>query len=59
MNVTSESREPNSQSPGLVVPTQQAEASRAMVGGTTISENYAFVGVHYIFDQVLITEQER
>ncbi|XP_063229525.1 WD repeat-containing protein 13-like isoform X2 [Bacillus rossius redtenbacheri] len=34
-----------------VVPTKQAEASRAMVGGTTIAENYAFVGVHHIFDQ--------
>lgn len=36
-----------------VVPTLQAEASRAIVGGTTIDENYAFVGVHHIFDQVL------
>uniref|UniRef100_A0A1Y1LYP2 WD repeat-containing protein 55 homolog n=1 Tax=Photinus pyralis TaxID=7054 RepID=A0A1Y1LYP2_PHOPY len=36
---------------GSVVPTNQAEASRAMVGGTTIAENYAFVGVHHIFDQ--------
>lgn len=36
---------------GNVVPTRQAEASRAMVGGTTIAENYAFVGVHHIFDQ--------
>lgn len=35
-----------------VVPTHQAEASRAIVGGTTIDENYAFVGVHHIFDQV-------
>lgn len=35
-----------------VVPTRQAEASRAIVGDNTISENYAFVGVHYIFDQV-------
>ncbi|XKL63156.1 hypothetical protein PGB90_005520 [Kerria lacca] len=34
-----------------VVPTRQAEASRAIVGDNTISENYAFVGVHYIFDQ--------
>ncbi|CAH1170020.1 unnamed protein product [Phaedon cochleariae] len=40
------------QSPlGSVVPTKEAEASRAMVGGTTISENYAFVGVQHIFDQ--------
>ncbi|XP_018325751.1 WD repeat-containing protein 13-like [Agrilus planipennis] len=36
---------------GKLVPTKQAEASRAMVGGNTIAENYAFVGVHYIFDQ--------
>ncbi|PSN32818.1 WD repeat-containing protein 13 [Blattella germanica] len=36
---------------GAVVPTKQAEASRAIVGGTSISENYAFVGVHHIFDQ--------
>uniref|UniRef100_A0A1B6KAF4 WD repeat-containing protein 55 homolog n=1 Tax=Graphocephala atropunctata TaxID=36148 RepID=A0A1B6KAF4_9HEMI len=34
-----------------LVPTRQAEASRAIVGGTTIAENYAFVGVHHIFDQ--------
>ncbi|XP_065221833.1 WD repeat-containing protein 13-like [Planococcus citri] len=34
-----------------VVPTRHAEASRAIVGDNTISENYAFVGVHYIFDQ--------
>ena len=37
---------------GAVVPTKQAKASRAIVGGTTIAENYAFVGVHHIFDQV-------
>jgi hypothetical protein len=37
---------------GALVPTKQAEASRAIVGGTTIAENYAFVGVHHIFDQV-------
>ncbi|CAB3361892.1 Hypothetical predicted protein [Cloeon dipterum] len=36
---------------GDVVPTADAEASRAIVGGTTIEENYAFVGVHHIFDQ--------
>ncbi|KAF5303936.1 hypothetical protein FQA39_LY01721 [Lamprigera yunnana] len=36
---------------GTVVPTDKADASRAMVGGTTIAENYAFVGVHHIFDQ--------
>lgn len=34
-----------------LVPTHAAEASRAIVGGTTISENYAFAGVHHIFDQ--------
>lgn len=36
-----------------VVPTKEAEASRAIVGGNTIAENYAFVGVHHIFDQVI------
>nr|CAI5819806.1 unnamed protein product [Callosobruchus analis] len=36
---------------GSVVPTKNAEASKALVGGTTIGENYAFVGVHHIFDQ--------
>nr|CAD7204514.1 unnamed protein product [Timema douglasi] len=41
---------PNSEQ-GEVVPTKQADASRAIVGGTTIAENYAFVGVHHIFDQ--------
>ncbi|KAI4471340.1 wd repeat protein 26-related [Holotrichia oblita] len=34
-----------------VVPTKQAEASRAIVGGNSIAENYAFKGVHHIFDQ--------
>lgn len=34
-----------------VVPTSRAEASRAIVGDTSIAENYAFVGVHHIFDQ--------
>lgn len=34
-----------------VVPTHAAEASRAMAGGTTIAENYAFAGVFHIFDQ--------
>ncbi|CAH1955892.1 unnamed protein product [Acanthoscelides obtectus] len=38
---------------GSVVPTKNAEASKALVGGTTIGENYAFVGVHHIFDQVV------
>lgn len=35
-----------------VIPTKEAEASRAIVGGTTIAENYAFVGVQHIFEQV-------
>lgn len=39
---------------GALVPTKQAEASRAIVGGTSIAENYAFVGVHHIFDQVRV-----
>ncbi|XP_063443917.1 WD repeat-containing protein 13-like [Mytilus trossulus] len=34
-----------------VVPTDEAEASRAMAGGKTVSENYAFAGMHHIFDQ--------
>ncbi|KAL3876277.1 hypothetical protein ACJMK2_034143 [Sinanodonta woodiana] len=34
-----------------VVPTKEAEASRAMAGGKSISENYAFAGMHHIFDQ--------
>ncbi|KAL1456572.1 hypothetical protein WDU94_001293 [Cyamophila willieti] len=34
-----------------VVPTSRAEASRAIVGDTSIAENYAFAGVHHIFDQ--------
>lgn len=39
---------------GSVVPTRRAEASRAIVGDTSIGENYAFVGVHHIFDQVVV-----
>ncbi|CAH0546282.1 unnamed protein product [Brassicogethes aeneus] len=42
---------PQSRSNGSVVPTKEAEASRAMVGGNSIADNYAFVGVHHIFDQ--------
>ncbi|GCC39052.1 hypothetical protein chiPu_0023181 [Chiloscyllium punctatum] len=38
-------------SPGSVVPTSVAEASRAMAGDTTLSENYAFAGMYHIFDQ--------
>ncbi|XP_050299427.1 WD repeat-containing protein 13-like isoform X2 [Anthonomus grandis grandis] len=34
-----------------LIPTKEAEASRAIVGGTSIAENYAFSGVHHIFDQ--------
>ncbi|XP_014669589.1 PREDICTED: WD repeat-containing protein 13-like [Priapulus caudatus] len=34
-----------------VTPTSEAEASRAMAGGGTIEENYAFAGVYHIFDQ--------
>lgn len=37
---------------GSLIPTQRAEASRAIVGGTSIGENYAFSGMHHIFDQV-------
>lgn len=33
------------------MPTSVAEASRAMAGDTTLSENYAFAGMHHIFDQ--------
>ncbi|XP_076043283.1 WD repeat-containing protein 13-like isoform X2 [Oratosquilla oratoria] len=36
---------------GGLVPTYRAEASKAIVGGTSIGENYAFSGVHHIFDQ--------
>ncbi|XP_069503614.1 WD repeat-containing protein 13 isoform X1 [Ambystoma mexicanum] len=36
---------------GSVVPTSVAEASRAMAGDTTLSENYAFAGMYHIFDQ--------
>ncbi|XP_074647923.1 WD repeat-containing protein 13-like [Tubulanus polymorphus] len=36
---------------GGVIPTFAAEASRALVGDKTISENYAFAGMHHIFDQ--------
>ena len=33
-----------------VVPTQLADASRAMVGGKTLGENYAFAGMHHVFE---------
>lgn len=34
-----------------LIPTKSAGASRAIVGNSSISENYAFTGVHHIFDQ--------
>lgn len=34
-----------------LIPTRDAEASRALVGDNSVSENYAFAGVHHIFDQ--------
>ncbi|XP_029650135.1 WD repeat-containing protein 13 isoform X3 [Octopus sinensis] len=34
-----------------LVPSSVAEASRAMAGGKSVSENYAFAGMHHIFDQ--------
>ena len=34
----------------VVVPTQLADASRAMVGGKTLGENYAFAGMHHVFE---------
>ncbi|XP_041473727.1 WD repeat-containing protein 13-like [Lytechinus variegatus] len=33
-----------------LVPTREAGASKAMAGGTSLSENYAFTGMHHIFD---------
>ncbi|XP_065162354.1 WD repeat-containing protein 13-like [Atheta coriaria] len=36
---------------GHVIPTIHAEASKAIVGGNTLTDNYAFKGVHHIFDQ--------
>ncbi|XP_057244531.1 WD repeat-containing protein 13-like, partial [Malurus melanocephalus] len=44
---------PLPRSPPGVVPTPLAEASRAMAGDTTLSENYAFAGVFHVFDQHL------
>lgn len=35
----------------VITPTSLAEASRAMAGERSISENYSFSGVHHIFDQ--------
>ncbi|XP_033118477.1 WD repeat-containing protein 13-like [Anneissia japonica] len=34
-----------------LIPTRNAEASRAMAGDTSTAENYAFAGMHHIFDQ--------
>lgn len=34
------------------IPTTQAQASRAIVGNSTMEENYAFNNVHHIYDQV-------
>lgn len=41
----------NIRTPGSVVPTSVAEASRAMAGDTSLSENYAFAGMYHVFDQ--------
>lgn len=50
-SVLTESQTPVVSPKGDVVPTKEAEASRAIVGGNSIAENYAFSGVHHIFDQ--------
>lgn len=42
-----------------MVPTKQAEASRAIVGDNSIAENYAFTGVHHIFDQVRLIPKNK
>ncbi|XP_046864031.1 WD repeat-containing protein 13-like isoform X2 [Xenia sp. Carnegie-2017] len=34
-----------------VVPTKKAEASRKMAGDKSLGENYAFAGMHHVFDQ--------
>ncbi|CAB3998635.1 WD repeat-containing 13-like, partial [Paramuricea clavata] len=34
-----------------VVPTKKAEASRKMAGNKSLGENYAFAGMHHVFDQ--------
>lgn len=34
------------------IPTTYAKASRAIVGNSTMEENYAFNNVHHIYDQV-------
>jgi len=35
-----------------LIPTSQAQASKAIVGNSTMEENYAFNNVHHIYDQV-------
>jgi len=42
---------PQTQTLEGLVPTYAAEASRAIVGGTSLGENYAFSGMYHIFDQ--------
>lgn len=52
MSIFNDSRSSIIQNCGeTVVPTKQAAASKAIVGGNSIADNYAFVGVHHIFDQ--------
>ena len=34
-----------------IVPTEMAQASRAIVGDTSIAEAYSFAGVHHVFEQ--------
>jgi len=34
------------------IPTTYAQASKAIVGNSTMEENYAFNNVHHIYDQV-------
>jgi len=36
------------------IPTTHAQASKAIVGNSTMEENYAFNNVHHIYDQVHI-----
>jgi len=37
------------------IPTTHAQASKAIVGNSTMEENYAFNNVHHIYDQVHIS----
>ncbi|KAF7282715.1 hypothetical protein GWI33_002109 [Rhynchophorus ferrugineus] len=50
-SILTENQTPVNQSSTTVIPTKQAVASKAIVGGNSIAENYAFSGVHHIFDQ--------